>query len=38
MVWLVTSVTSFRFREAVKAQNDPLFSEILLGGALFGRN
>ncbi|KAL4820504.1 amino acid permease/ SLC12A domain-containing protein [Aspergillus spinulosporus] len=28
MVWLVISITSFRFREALKAQNDPLFSEV----------
>ncbi|KAL4887320.1 amino acid permease/ SLC12A domain-containing protein [Aspergillus karnatakaensis] len=28
MVWLVISITSFRFRAALKAQNDPLFTEI----------
>ncbi|KAL4754147.1 hypothetical protein BDW72DRAFT_214631 [Aspergillus terricola var. indicus] len=28
MVWVVISITSFRFRAALKAQNDPLFSEI----------
>ncbi|KAL4740632.1 amino acid permease/ SLC12A domain-containing protein [Aspergillus similis] len=28
MVWLVISITSFRFRAALKAQNDPLFNEI----------
>lgn len=28
MVWFVISITSFRFRAALKAQNDPLFNEI----------
>ncbi|OJJ59919.1 hypothetical protein ASPSYDRAFT_1175351 [Aspergillus sydowii CBS 593.65] len=27
MVWLVISITSFRFRAALRAQNDPLFTE-----------
>lgn len=27
MVWVVVAMTSFRFRAALKAQNDPLFSE-----------
>lgn len=27
MVWVVIAITSFRFRAALKAQNDPLFSE-----------
>lgn len=27
MVWVVISITSFRFRAALKAQNDPLFTE-----------
>ncbi|RDW85811.1 putative amino acid permease [Coleophoma crateriformis] len=27
MVWVVIAVTSFRFRAALKAQNDPLFTE-----------
>lgn len=27
MVWVVVAITSFRFRAALKAQNDPLFSE-----------
>lgn len=27
MVWLVISITSFRFRAALRAQNDPLFRE-----------
>jgi len=28
MVWFVISITSFRFRAALKAQNDPLFTQI----------
>ncbi|KAL5343176.1 amino acid permease/ SLC12A domain-containing protein [Aspergillus crustosus] len=28
MVWLVISITSFRFRAALKAQADPLFTEV----------
>jgi yeast amino acid transporter len=28
MVWFVISIISFRFRAALKAQNDPLFTEI----------
>ncbi|KAL3474347.1 amino acid permease/ SLC12A domain-containing protein [Aspergillus californicus] len=28
MVWLVIAITSFRFRAALKAQGDPLFTEI----------
>ncbi|KAL4998747.1 hypothetical protein BDV10DRAFT_184887 [Aspergillus recurvatus] len=28
MVWLVISIISFRFRAALKAQNNPLFSEL----------
>lgn len=28
MVWVVIAITSFRFRAALKAQNDPLFTEI----------
>ncbi|KAJ5559978.1 hypothetical protein N7513_002377 [Penicillium frequentans] len=27
MVWVVISITSFRFRAALKAQNDPLFTQ-----------
>lgn len=28
MVWFVISITSFRFRAAIKAQRDPLFAEL----------
>lgn len=28
MVWVVIAITSFRFRAALKAQNDPLFTEV----------
>ncbi|KAJ5578532.1 uncharacterized protein N7459_007496 [Penicillium hispanicum] len=28
MVWFVISITSFRFRAALKAQNDPLFTQV----------
>ncbi|KAI9741325.1 MAG: hypothetical protein M1834_003042 [Cirrosporium novae-zelandiae] len=27
LVWIIVSITSFRFRAAIKAQNDPLFTE-----------
>lgn len=28
MVWVVIAITSFRFRAALKAQNDPLFTKV----------